>query len=339
MDEQIYPTYKIAVLDSVLAEQGIATAELLDGSGIDPETIHSASARISRRQLIITYQNAVRLSKEEAPGLKAGERLHVSEYGMYGYALISSANLKEALGLSIKYHQLATPTVRMSLEVDDDETTAIFGMEDVLQLDELIPFNLELQFSLVLSLFKDMVGDDFAFQEIRAAYPDPGYPERYRELFGCAVTFEQPRNELRFDEWWLGKELVRSNPITAEHTREICRQILMEMKTQEGLASEVNELLTRDLRAYSDIESLARRLHMTSRTLRRKLSAQGTSFQELLREVRTQLAIAYLRDTRMGIEDIAFQLSFSDAANFRHAFKRWTGESPGHYREGRVTAG
>ena len=117
---------------------------------------------------------------------------------------------------------------------------------------------------------------------------------------------------------------------------EICRQILLEMKSREGLASEVNELLTRDLRAYSDIESVARSLNMTSRTLRRKLSSHGTTFQELLREVRAHIAIAYLRDTKISIEDIAYRLSFSDAANFRHAFKRWTGNSPGHYRGGRA---
>jgi AraC-like DNA-binding protein len=326
------------VLDSVLGEQGVGTADLLAGSGIDPDAIRSSATRISRRQLITTYCNAVRLSPTAGLGLIAGKRLHVTEYGMYGYALISSANLKEALELSIRYHELATPTVRMNLDIDDDDTTAIFGMTDVLQLEALIPFNLELQFSLVLSLFKDMVGDDFAFQEIRASYHDPGYRERYAEMFGCQVLFGQARNELRFDEWWLGRELVRSNPITAEHTREICRQILAGMKVQEGLASEVNELLTQDLRAYCDIESLAQRLHMTSRTLRRKLGNQGTSFQELLREVRTQLAIAYLRNTSISLDDIAYRLGFSDAANFRHAFKRWTGNSPGTYRGGRSRA-
>lgn len=332
LDEQIYPSYKIAALDSVLSEQGIPTAALLEGTGIDAASIRSSATRISRRQLTLTYQNAVRLSDDPALGLVGGERLHVTAYGMYGYALISSANLREALELSIKYHQLATPTVRMTLAVDDDDAVAIFGMEDALGIDGLVQFNLELQFSLVFSLFRDMVGDDFAFQEIRATYPDPGHASRYTNLFACPVLFDQPRNELRFDEWWLGRELVRSNPITAEHTREICRQILSEMKAHEGLASEVRALITGDVRAYGDAESIARTLHMTPRTLRRKLGNQGTSFQELLREARTQIAIAYLRDTSMNIEDIAERLGFSDAANFRHAFKRWTEHSPGYYR-------
>lgn len=332
MDEPIYPTYKVAVLGSVLAGNGISIESLLDGTGIDPDAIHSSATRISRRQLVSTYKNAARLSPIAGVGLAAGQRLHVSEYGMYGYALISSANLQEALALSIKYHQLATPTVTMTLSIDDDDTLASFGMHDVLNMDDLIPFNLELQFSLVLSLFRDMVGEDFKFKAIRATYADPGYTEKYRELFECPVYFEQPKNELIFDEWWLAKPLVRSNPITAEHTREICRQILVEMKSQSGVAYEVNELLSQDLRANCDIESVARHLHMTARTLRRKLSNEGTSFQELLREVRTQIAIAYLRNTGISIEDIAFRLSFSDAANFRHAFKRWTGHSPGHYR-------
>ena len=60
--------------------------------------------------------------------------------------------------------------------------------------------------------------------------------------------------------------------------------------------------------------------------------------EELLREVRTQLAIAYLRNTSISLDDIAYRLGFSDAANFRHAFKRWTGNSPGTYRGGRSRA-
>jgi AraC-like DNA-binding protein len=72
---------------------------------------------------------------------------------------------------------------------------------------------------------------------------------------------------------------------------------------------------------------------MYTRALRRKLEAEGTSYRELLAEVRMRLAIEYLRKTSMTSEEIASRLGYSDAANFRHAFIRWTGKSPSDFRE------
>ena len=232
MDAQIYPTYKLAVLIEELALSGIDAATLLDGTGIDPDSIHSSATRISRRQLITAYVNANRLCPQPGFGLRAGKRLRLSAYGMYGYALVSSADLREALEFSIRYHELATPTVRMSLQLDDDVGTAIFAMEDLLEVDSLTVFNLELQFSLVLSLFRDMVGETFGFDEIRATFPKPSHSDQYTTHFGCPVMFGQSDNELRFDEWWLGKPLIRANSITSEMLRETCDRILLDMKNE-----------------------------------------------------------------------------------------------------------
>ena len=329
---KVYPTYKIAALDTELSQHGVAIDALLDGTDISPDSIHSPDTRISRQQLVQTYRNAVLLSPVSDLGLRTGKRLRLSAYGMYGYALVSSANLRDALTFSIRYHELATPTVSMSLTVDDDDNQAAFVMLDSIGEDAVYRFNLELQFSLVQSLFSDMVGEDFRFSEIRADFPAPPHADVYETYFECPVRFECGQNELCFNEWWLTKPLVRANPITAEMLRETCERILFDMQTAGGFARQVRDILTDDLRRSGDIESVAQRLDMSSRTLRRRLKEEDTSFQALLTEVRSGFAIAYLRDTRMTVDDIADRLGFSDAANFRHAFKRWTGHAPSHYR-------
>ncbi len=332
MDDKIYPTYKAAKLEAILHEQGISAEELLEATGISPPELTSNTARISRRQLAQIYRNAIRVSKDPTIGLIAGHRLCLTDYGIYGYALISSATLRKALEFSIKYHQMATPTVRMSLLVDEDDGTAIFRMEDKLGIRELYQFNLEMQFSLVFSLFKDMAGRDFRFSEIWASYSRPPYADAYEALFECPVRFEMPHNDLIFDTAWLDGPLERANPITEATTRELCDQVLLEMETREGIAHRVYEIITKDLRQHSSLESVARALNMSSRTLRRKLAAQGPTFQKILNEVRQQLAIEFLRNTDMSSEEIADRLGFSDAANFRHAFKKWTDKTPSAFR-------
>ena len=128
MDKRIYPAYKIAMLSSVLREHGVPASALLDGTGLSDNEITSLTTRISQRQLVAAYRNAQNLSQIPYIGLIAGSRLRVTDYGIYGYGLISSANLREALEFSIQYHEMAAPTVRMSLWVEEERGLAVFGL-------------------------------------------------------------------------------------------------------------------------------------------------------------------------------------------------------------------
>jgi AraC-like DNA-binding protein len=110
--------------------------------------------------------------------------------------------------------------------------------------------------------------------------------------------------------------------------------LLADLKYRSGVAGTVRAYLLQDLANRPTLAVIAERLGSTTRTLRRQLDHQGTSFRELLDELRSQVAMKYLRDTIMTSEDIAVSLGFSDAANFRHAFRRWTGKTPSEFRQG-----
>ncbi len=332
MDEKIYPTYKVAKLATVLGEQGVATNNLLNGTNISVDELTSNSARISRRQVISAYRNAVNLSNDPAIGLIAGGRLGLTDHGLYGYALISSATLRSALEFAIKYHQMAAPTVRMELLMDPEHGSAAIRMQDLLDVPDLYVFNLELQFSLVSSLFKEMAGEGFRYSRIFAAYPRPAHHAVYKNIFECDLTHAAPSNDLVFDLQWLDRPLARANPITAATTRELCDQFLLQMNTSTGIARDVYAIITKDLRAYNNIEAVADMLHVSPRTLRRKLADQGTTFRQLHNEVRMNIAIEFLKNSNMSTDEVADRLGFSDAANFRHAFKKWTNRTTSEFR-------
>src|SRR6202022_3116053 len=109
-----------------------------------------------------------------------------------------------------------------------------------------------------------------------------------------------------------------------------------ELKLNTGVAGRVREIFLANLGQPTNFERVAGHLKMSSRTLRRKLEQEGTSFRELIDELRAHAAIKYVRDTNLTIEDIAFALGFSDAAAFRHAFRPWTKSAPHEYRRGRI---
>ena len=113
---------------------------------------------------------------------------------------------------------------------------------------------------------------------------------------------------------------------------ETCSRLLEEFRWKAGVTWRVHQLLTREPGKFPSLEAVADALFMTSRTLRRHLSQEGTSYSDLLNGIRRSLAIDYLTTTPLSTEDIAATLGFADSASFRHAFKRWTGKTPAGYR-------
>jgi AraC-like DNA-binding protein len=147
------------------------------------------------------------------------------------------------------------------------------------------------------------------------------------------VAFGQRRNELHYAASWLARAPQLANPITAAALVQTCATLLAEAERATGVAGKVYQALIAQPGRFPDIEAIAEQLHTTERTLRRKLEAEGTSYQRLLADVRRSLAIDYLRGTSLSTDDIADALGFSDGASFRHAFRRWTSRSPSEYRQ------
>ena len=112
----------------------------------------------------------------------------------------------------------------------------------------------------------------------------------------------------------------------------VCDELLSELKSRIGVAGEIRALLLRDITNPPTLAAIAKLLEVSDRSLRRQLRDQGISFRGLLDELRTQIALKYLRTTKLANEDIALALGFSDAANFRRAFRRWTNKSPSEIR-------
>jgi AraC-like DNA-binding protein len=139
-------------------------------------------------------------------------------------------------------------------------------------------------------------------------------------------------SELTYPKSILSAKPRLAHGLTSKILRETCDRILGEVKTSTGVAGEVYQIVASTPGHSPSMEGVARQLTTTVRTLNRKLHAEGTSFTQILDDVRCNLASEYLRSTRLSIEDISELVGFSEAANFRHAFHRWTGSTPARYR-------
>jgi AraC-like DNA-binding protein len=232
-----------------------------------------------------------------------------------------------------KHHQLATPTVTMSLNEYDDFASLSF--RDTLGIEEISRFNLEFQLSLLSSIHHDMLGLDFYWDSVHCSYSEPKHSHDYVTILGCPVYFEQSKTEVIFRTDFLDKPLLKSNLITETMAKEMCDQMLIEQVNHTDLIQSIYDILNRDPLNMPSSENIAQSLAISPRTMRRKLESQGTTLRHIVDQVRKNLSIHFLRGTRMNIDEIAEQVGFSSAANFRTAFKRWINKTPSMYRPGR----
>lgn len=333
LESRIHGTQKISAVVDTLAEDGIAPASVLANSGISEDTLRTLSARVSFAQIVTVFRNAVRLATDPTTAVRAGARMRLTAYGMYGYGLLSSPTHAERIDFALKYKRVMGP-VAAPVAYVRGERVAIYTYEVFVTADPLDPlyrFALEFAYAAHLTVGRDLYGDGFGFSLLGFACPPPAQP--YDELLGCPVRFDQPGNELHTALHWPDLPSGMPEPSTHAMVCEMCQPVLARMPYLDGLSSVVRSTLVEHMPwRFPTVEAMARHLDMHPRTLRRRLESEGTGYKDILVNVRRGLAIEYLRETRMTTEEIATRLGYSDASNFRHAFHRWTGQNPQDYR-------
>jgi AraC-like DNA-binding protein len=300
---------------------------------LSKSAISSSTTRVSLNQVIDCYRYADKVSRDPYFAYNAGQRLHVSAYGMYGFAILSSMNYRQTMRFATQYHELATPLTTIDFKEQGGSGVWTFTALPNARIDaRLYKFLVEMYFGISLSLHRDVMGPSFAAREFHVTYEPPAGAQKYPEVFGCPVLFGQSGNRLLFDAAWLDGTPNLGNEITYSTLVRLCDGLMEDFKLHIGLAGKVRQSLMAGLVRPTSFDDVANTLNMSARTLRRKLREEHTSFRKLADDLRMDMAIKYLRDTDLTVEDIAEALGFSDAANFRHAFRRWTKAAPNEFR-------
>lgn len=336
LDEVIHPMHKALVLVEALATEGVDAAGALEGSGLRECDLVNPAARMSARQLLTVCRNAMNRTSDPVFAIRAGRRVHATHLGFFGFALICSETPRAALDCLSRYRALSTPIIGVDFRETDGR--CVLGYFDSLDLDEdLFRFVLDFQLGIGVTLLQDQNGEGFAVDAVRVSYPESTDTREREGLFEAPIEFGCGENALVWDARWLDRPQPYANSLTSMLVRETCERMLAGVRTESGTAGLVARMLVEEPGRFPGIEELAERMHITSRTLRRKLQAEGASYAGILASVRKELAIRHLRTTRMKVDEIAETLGFADVASFRQAFRKWTGRSPSDYR-GRARA-
>jgi AraC-like DNA-binding protein len=333
LEPAIYPTNLVAALVGVLGESGVPADTVLQGSDIAAGALLAPDTRISYRQIVAVFSNAARLAPNPALALQAGLRMHFAAYGVVGYAVLSSMTHASGAALAIKYSRLVGPLSDIDLEQQGD--TAVWVYEPIFWHDPgeaLYRLATELHMASHITVLSNLYGPAIRISGLRLAYAEPAHVQAYQAIFQCPLQFGQPRNELRYDLHHMDEPMAFSNAVTNAAVEAMCERHLAEVSHSTGLAAQVQRCLIEHPGRFPDVNAMATELAMHPRMLRRRLALEGSSYRQILAEVRRSLALSYLRQTALTHEEIASRLGYSDSANFRHAFIRWTGKNPSAFR-------
>jgi AraC-like DNA-binding protein len=194
-------------------------------------------------------------------------------------------------------------------------------------------FLVERDAAALRTLQRELLGEGgVAATRLRA--PAPADPSLHRRVLGDEVTFGADRNDVVLTtEASLDTPLPRADARAAASAAAQCERLLEQRRQRLGVAGEVRHRMLRDPAHPPSMEEVAAERHVTERTLRRQLRAEGTGFRQLLDEVRGALAHELLVVAGLGVEQTAGRVGFVEPASFVHAFRRWTGTTPGAYRD------
>ena len=323
-----FPAVHVLHLCDVLGRWDVPAPALLEPLGLDEESLAEPGARIDLETMQRATERARQLSGEPGLGFHLGMQMRISLHGQLGLAAMTAATVRDALRVAVRF--APTRTRALGLRLHEHEGLA------ALVLEERVPLGSArdaVVFSLMVGIWQignALTGHDLS-GSADVAFPEPDYYARFAGFGPGPVRFDQPAHQLLFDAATLDLPLRPADPAAQRLALAQCERDLDALGRRDELLERVRELAT-DEEGFHTLDRVARRMHVSPRTLKRKLSARGTTYTRLVDGMRRERATLLVRAGSLSMDEIARRLGYADAANFTRAFKRWTGTTPTAFR-------
>lgn len=314
-----------------ISAQGYDLSALLAGTDLMAEELDDPYRLISEDQARQFYRNAVEMVETPGFGLEIGWTTSMAEMGPMGLVQIVARNVREAVAVSSSTSRTYYGLVDYVYENRDDST--VFRLMCNEEYTPLRIFLLERALGLFQACCEELIDSRAAPRKVLVEFAAKGYGERYQEILRCPVHFGQDRTEIHYPRDYLEQEIASYDPQALEALKVLQNTLVNKLSAERDVVSDVRMALRRTPGEFPSLEQVADRLAMSSRTLRRKLGAANTRFQDLLDAERRRIAEDYLANSELTVQQIAAHCGFSDAQNFSQAFKRWLGVSPTEFRK------
>jgi len=314
-----------------LQELGISVSAVLRRAGLPPDLFQQPRVLVTTEELFAFWRAVGDLSTNPALGLALGTETKTEHFTPSALAALSAENFGEAVQQIARYKRLTCPE-EVVQQRDDEEWSIQFRwtLATIIEPKVLV----DTVFAWVLSVARLGTGTRVSPLRVELVEPRP-YAKTMEQHFGCPIVCGAIQNAMVFPASDVKREFITRN---AELLAVLAPQLDEELKQQgnepedfaESVRKEIQQKLTGRRPNVGDV---ARSLHVSSRTLQRRLQEAGYSFQRVLEEARHQLARHYLNNSVLDLNEAAYLLGYEDANSFVRAFRTWEGIPPARWRE------
>jgi AraC-like DNA-binding protein len=309
--------------DQCLAGTGLTQDDLVDPNQEQP---------FSLEQQYRFHRNLLQLTDNPMLGLIIGKEYRLETFGLLGYAFMSAPTVRHAMTVLRNYGPLTFTLFRIDFTTEGDRGCLRFH-PDVDIPDDLLRYYVDRDLTAALHGGRNALRESITPTGIRLLHDNAGQRLLYERHFRCPVSFGAGVTELQFDAGMLDDPMPLGDAEASGMVQQQCRMLLARLGHGGRFVDKVRQLIIARPGYFPDIDYVAEKLNMTSRTLRRRLTDEGTSFQQLTGELKYGIAREYLCTSSMPLEEISVLLGYSSPGNFTNAFKRWHGSSPRRYRQ------
>ncbi|RDE51999.1 MAG: AraC family transcriptional regulator [Candidatus Accumulibacter meliphilus] len=325
-------TVAIAFLEGMLAglqHAGSPTAPLLERANIAPALLDDPGARIPVDRYAALYNLINAQLDDEGFGLFS-QPMRCGAFEFLCRSTITAATLSEAIERSIRFLRLVLPDLGVRLETTHEQARLCIAETRPLLIGRVFAFEWLLR--LLHGLLSWLIGRAIVLDSVAFPYPRPRHADDYALIFTADSTFDAPALTASFAANLLDWPIRRDEAGLQTFLDGAPGKLTTLYRRDREMVLRVRNALRDALPASPSLAAIAHQLHLSPRTLHRRLEDEGSSFQASKDALRRDLAINRLAKTKQALAQIAAELGFADTTAFYRAFVRWTGMAPAHYR-------
>lgn len=327
------PALGLLIFAQALDELGLDSERPLAAAKLSRSELETPGATIRREQEIAFIETALEQNERRDLGFRVGLRYHYGVFGVWGLALICSENLQQAMMVAQEFIELTHSFAGLSMALEGE--TALIEVRAEYPTGAVRDFVLERDLIITLTVAAEAAGRRLPLQSLFMPMPRPEHGDALERLVDCAVHWDSGRCGAMLPLEALRHPLPQANAITWSACVRQCRDLVAQQQGGQSFDQQVKAAIADT--HFSGIQAVCEYLNIAERTLRRRLQQSGQTFRGLQQTLRLELAEQYLADAGMTLEQIADKLGYSEPANFSHAFRRWSGQTPGEFRRQIIT--
>jgi AraC-like DNA-binding protein len=309
----------------ILSELGYELDALLAAAGLDREDVENPDSVIAPSACATVFAAAQKERRVRNLPLQLALLTPVGTTPLLDYLIVTSDSVGEGLHRLARYLRLANPAVRLFIDEESNPVRVVV---------ERSRGGFETELTVALSILRLKREADDRLRPVHASFThEPEDASGYAEVLGCPIRVRASWNGWALSKSAMSLPLNRRDPALRRWLERQAADVLARLPADGDVRDEVRTVLSNQLTVGDmRIGVAARRLATTPRTLQRRLSRAGTSFEELCHETRKQAAQSYLADTTLTIAEVSYLLGYSEPTAFHRAFKRWYRTTPQAFR-------